>query len=102
MQELANRLNITKSFLSLIENGKKLVPLDYADKITKIFDLNNQEKEILKSTIQYSNNRVEISLNNMNESQKKVSIEFAKQINDATPEMIEDLEKILSRNSKSN
>ena len=102
MQELANRLNITKSFLSLIENGKKLIPLDYADKITKIFDLNNQEKEILKSTIQYTNNRVEISLNNMNESQKKVSIEFAKQINDATPEMIEDLEKILSRNSKSN
>lgn len=102
MQDLADRLNVTKSFLSLIENGKRLIPLDYAEKIAEVFNLNNKEKEILKSAIQYSNNKVEILLEDMNESQKKVSIEFAKQINNATPEMIEDLEKILSKNSNNN
>lgn len=100
LQDLSEQLGVGVPFLSLIENGKKLVPADYADKLTKIMSLNDDEILELKNSIDYSNKKIQIDLENMTDEQKEVSIYFARSIQGASPEMIDELRKILEGKNK--
>ena len=100
LQDLSKELGCGVPFLSLIENGKKLVPQDYVEKITKIMNLSEDEVIKLKNAIDYSNKRVQIDLDELNEEQKKISINFARSISEATPDMINEIKKILDKKPK--
>ena len=100
LQDLSEKLGVGVPFLSLIENGKKLIPLDYANKLAEIMNLNEEEILELKNSIDYSNKKIQIDLDNMTDEQKEVSIFFARSIQDASPEMLEELRKILEGKNK--
>ena len=76
------------------------MPADYADKLTKIMSLNDDEILELKNSIDYSNKKIQIDLENMTDEQKEVSIYFARSIQGASPEMIDELRKILEGKNK--
>lgn len=95
LQSLATKLDVGVPFLSLIENGKKLVPVEYGDKLIKIFNLNQETAIELRNSIDYSNKKISIDLGNMNDLQQEVSITFARTINNASQKKLEELRKLL-------
>ena len=95
LRTMAKKLEISAAFLSAMEVGRKLVPVEYAKKIRDVYNLNDEEYGTIYSSIMETNERVEIEIAQMNEAQKEVSLVFARKIENADPELIEKLKKAL-------
>lgn len=95
MQSLASKLGVGVTFLSMLETGKKMIPVDYGDKLTEILNLSNEESVELKNSIDYSNKKISINLQDMTDTQQEVSIAFARTINTASQKKLEELRKLL-------
>ena len=95
LRTMAERIGISATFLSAMEVGRKAIPIEYAKKIKEIYKLNEDDYARLYDSIIETNQRVNIELEKMNEAQKEVSIVFARRIENADPELIEKLRKVL-------
>lgn len=97
---MSQKLNVSIAFLSAMENGKKLIPNDYATKIKNAYELSEEEYERLEESIVLSNKKIEIDINSMDDLHKDVSISFARKINTASQKTLEELREILNRKEK--
>ena len=70
--DMANLMSCSISFLSAMECGSKTIPLDIADRVAKVYNLNEEEIKDLRNKIDLSNNRIQISLDEMSEEKKDV------------------------------
>ena len=95
LEDMANKLNVSKAYLSALENGKKTIPQDYADKLALAFELSNIERNDLKNSIDMSNGKIQLEILKMNEEQREVSLAFARKIFYANEEELNELKKIL-------
>lgn len=95
LEDMANKLNVSKAYLSALENGKKTIPQDYADKLALAFELSNVERNDLKNSIDISNGKIQLDILKMNEEQREVSLAFARKIFYANEEELSELKKIL-------
>ena len=96
LRQMASKLKISPAFLSAMEVGRKTIPIDYVNKIQKIYSLNDEQSLLLEKSIFETNNRVSIELAQMNEAQKDISIMFARKIKRADNNLLEKLKKILN------
>lgn len=95
LQTLSEKIGVGVSFLSALENGKKTIPVEYGDKLTKVLNLTNEQSMELKNAIDYTNRKISIDLDNLNLEQQEVSLAFARTINQATSKKLEELRKLL-------
>lgn len=51
LYDMSKDLNVSSSFISAIETGRKSIPLDFVEKIIKTYDLSNEQIEALKNTV---------------------------------------------------
>ena len=98
LRTMSKRLGISPAFLSAMEVGRKLVPADYLEIINNEYHLTPEEYKDLFVAISESNNKVSLELEKMNEAQKEVSMVFARKIDNADPELLEKLRKVLEEN----
>ena len=95
LKTLADKLEISLPYLSSMEIGRRLVTTDVINKIKNIYNLSENEYDELYMAMLDSNNKVDIELSKMNEAQREVSMVFARKIENADPELIENLRKVL-------
>ena len=95
LKTLADKLEISLPYLSSMEIGRRLVTTDVINKIKNIYNLSENEYDELYMAMLDSNNKVDIELSKMNEAQREVSMAFARKIENADPELIENLRKVL-------
>lgn len=95
LRTMAKKMNVSAAFLSALEVGRKTIPLDYVNKIKELYNLNDEETKRLEDSINETNNRVNIELDEMNEHQKELSLVFARKIKNADDDLIEKLRKVL-------
>lgn len=95
LEDMSNKLNVSKAYLSALENGKKTIPQDYADKLALAYELSNVERNDLKNSIDISNGKIQLDILKMNEEQREVSLAFARKIFYANEEELNELKKIL-------
>ena len=95
LRTMAKRLNISAAFLSAIELGKKTIPLEYADNITKEYHLSQEYHDRIVDAISEANNQIKLGLGNLNNEQKDIALLFARKIDKADPELLEKLRKAL-------
>lgn len=95
LRKMATKLDITASFLSAMEVGRKAIPLEYSSKISKIYNLSGEEIIELENSIFETNEKVSIELAIMNEAQKDVSLLFARKIKTADEKLLEKLKEAL-------
>lgn len=95
LRDMAKKMGVSAAFLSAMEVGRKNIPLVYVDKIVELYHLNEEEKAKLFEVIQETNDKVSLELSQMNESQKQVTLVFARKIQTADADLIEKLRKIL-------
>ena len=95
LKTLSAKLDISLPYLSAMEVGRKLVPLEIVLKIKELYNLTEEEYNTLYMAMLDSNNKVDIELSKMNEAQREVSMVFARKIENADPELVEKLRKVL-------
>lgn len=95
LKTLSEKLEISLPYLSAMEVGRKLVPMEIVQKIKVLYCLSDKEYDELYMAMLDSNNKVDIELSKMNEAQREVSMVFARKIENADPELIGKLRKIL-------
>lgn len=80
MKVMAEKLNVSSSFLSAVENGKKKMPDDWYQQIVTLYNLNLSNQKELKKAIEESKNSVEINIENLNSSKKELVFSFAREL----------------------
>ena len=96
LRQMAIKLGKSAAFLSAMEVGRKTIPLEYVELISNLYNLSFDEKIKLEDSINYTNSRVSIELNEMSEVQKDISIMFARKIKNADSNLLERLKEALA------
>lgn len=96
LRQMATKLGKSAAFLSAMEVGRKTIPLEYVEIISNLYDLTSDEKNMLEDSINITNSRVSIELNEMSEAQKDISIMFARKIKNADSNLLERLKEALA------
>lgn len=87
---------ISIAFLSAMEVGKKQVPIEYADKISEIYNLTEEENLELTNAIGSSNANMNLDFTKMPEDRAQASVLFARKINKLSQKSLEELRKLLT------
>ena len=94
LKNMADSLGVSSAFLSSVENGKRNIPKDWENKISDIYNLNEEEKTELINSIAITNNSINIDLNNVNNEKIQFVISLARRLTDLSEEDLKELEKI--------
>ncbi len=100
MKDMAQKLNVSTSFLSAVEVGKKNIPAKWIDEITRIYNLDENSKNELQNAYDITQQKVSLSLDSMDENQQNVSLMFARSIKNIDPNTLEKLKKLLEQEEK--
>lgn len=100
LKEMADKLEVTSSYLSAVENGKRNVPQDWFNKIVKIYDLNDLQSYELKEAIQLSQSSVKLNLKGYNNDDRNLMLALARELKDLDDDDKKQLHNILIRNKK--
>ncbi len=95
LKDMADKLNVSVSFLSAVENGKKEVPSLWEEKIADIYSLNSNEKDELAEAILKSKKEVKISLQELDDQDKDIVLEFARKFSDLDQQTKQNIMKYL-------
>jgi transcriptional regulator with XRE-family HTH domain len=95
LKNMADKLNVTPSWLSAVEMGKKSVPSTWEEKISKLYDLNEVQVGDLRKAIKNSVQSVKIDLRDKHVSDRRLVIDFAKSFDGLTKQEKEVLKNLL-------
>ena len=94
LYDMAKKLEITSSYLSAIECGKRNIPEDFIDKLQEIYNFTEEELGELKSTKEETIKEVSINIENSGFTRRILALEFARSFDDIANE---DAEKLLKQ-----
>ena len=86
-QALAKRLDMSPSYLSTIENGKRNIPTSLEEDIIRLYALSELEQKELRGAIVRSSGMVKIDFKELPEKKRQLILEIAKgNVDEATLE----------------
>ncbi|MDQ1236708.1 transcriptional regulator with XRE-family HTH domain [Paenibacillus sp. SORGH_AS306] len=95
LKNMADKLEVTSSYLSAVETGKRNVPHDWIEKITNFYQLNDESKNQLKFAIENSVPSIKIDLRNTSNQDKNLVMAFAREFKELNEEKKTQILKIL-------
>lgn len=100
LKTMAEKLNITSSYLSAIERGKRAIPVSLPDRLTSIYRLDIREQNKLHKAYDESIDRVIIKLPPNNIYKRNLALVFAKEINNLSNKQVTQLLKMITSEHK--
>lgn len=97
LEIMAKKLDVSISFLSLIESGKKKIPDGFILKLISVYNLNVIETKKLYNAIDLTNLESKISLNNLSNDKKTLILYFARNINDLDDSFIDQIINMIKK-----
>jgi transcriptional regulator with XRE-family HTH domain len=94
-KEMAEKLNISTSYLSAIENGKRNIPKETVNLILTLYNLSDKESENLRRAVMVSSGSMKIDLTDLTEKKKQAIIALTKK--DLDEEIVDKLCQILNK-----
>jgi len=95
LRDMANKVGLSISYLSSIENGLRNIPSDLTNKIVEIYSLNKEEVLKLQNAEKISVKEVSIKLDNLNKEQKELALLLSRKLQDV--DNAEELIKIIKK-----
>jgi len=83
---MAKKLEVTPSFLSAVEVGKKNVPANWLERIVELYQLPVDEKKKLEQAVADSVVSVKLNLSQIEQPQRKAALVFARNFDTLSPE----------------
>lgn len=102
MGDMAKVLDVKIPFLSAVENGKKNVPADWADKLITHYNLSLDEQEALKQAIAESRMQYKIPTKNAGIQQRRAALQFARSFDEMDDETALKILELLSQKEENN
>lgn len=102
LKNMADKLKVSSSFLSAVENGKKKMPSTWNNEIVRIYKLNHNEQTAFTKAIAETEKSMEIDLSNTSIQNRELAISFARKFDDFDDDQIEKIKKILQKGQKEN
>ena len=79
IKDMAEKLDVTASYVSAVENGKRNIPNSWGDEITKLYGLGEKERLELSEAIIHSAKTVKFSVGKASGGKKETAILFARE-----------------------
>ena len=102
MGDMAKVLGVKIPFLSAVENGKKNVPADWADKLISYYNLSADEQDSLMQAIDESRTQYKIPMDNAGIHQRKAALQFARSFDEMDDETALKILELLSQKEENN
>lgn len=96
LKDMSDRLEVTSSYLSAVEHGKREIPSTWIEKIANFYQLNSAEKATLQNAADMSNSIVKINLQGRSCETINLANAFARRLNDLDQEEIDKILKIIN------
>jgi transcriptional regulator with XRE-family HTH domain len=95
LKDMSDRLGVTASYLSAVENGKRTFPAEWAERIGNDYELDSSERAELENAITESANSVKIELSAVDGSRKNLAFAFARKFEALNEGELAKIQKIL-------
>ena len=95
LKDMAIKLNVTVSYLSAVEIGKRNIPEKWEEEIVRAYHLNLQEREELKEAIIYSKKVFKINVENFEKEEKDLILMLARKVDNMDEKEKNNLKQIL-------
>ncbi len=86
IHSMAEKLNISISYLSAIESGQRNIPNDMVDKIIKKYRLDEERSEVLRQAEAVSAKEIDIDLTSISPEQRKLVFALSRKLNEISDE----------------
>ncbi|NNU96158.1 helix-turn-helix domain-containing protein [Anoxybacillus sp. EFIL] len=100
LKHMADKLGVTSSYLSAVENGKRNVPQDWVEKIANLYSLGTEEYSELKKAAQNSQKVVKLDFEGFDLEDKDTLLALARQFKDLTEDDKMLIKNILQKRKK--
>lgn len=97
MKDMANKLNVTSSYLSAVENSNRNIPNDWVSKISELYRLSAQEKEELFESAEQSQESIKINLSSASPDQRELMLSFARTFESLDKDAVAELKRTLKQ-----
>ena len=95
LKDMDIKLNLTVSYLSAVEIGKRNIPEKWEEEIVRAYHLNLQEREELKEAIIYSKKVFKINVENFEKEEKDLILMLARKVDNMDEKEKNNLKQIL-------
>ncbi len=97
LKDMAEKLGVTSSYLSAVENGKRNATDVLVRKICKLYNLSLDEAKNLQYLAAISNQEVQICIKNESTLKKELAVSFARRFSKMNNEQIQKIYEILEK-----
>jgi len=94
LADMAKRLNVTPSFLSAVENGKRNIPKAWYELLVEAYDLDASDTTELNNAIMHSVTQIKMNIKGMPGEEQSIVYAFARRfpsLDDDTKKRIGDI-----------
>ena len=99
LKDMADKLGVTASFLSAVENGKKRMPASWTAAICSLYQLDDAQRHAFTTAIADTEQSIEMSFFGADIGKRELAVSFARKFNDIDAEQVEEIKRILARGS---
>jgi transcriptional regulator with XRE-family HTH domain len=100
LKGMADKLGVTSSYLSAVENGKRSVPQEWVSKLTELYSLDDKQYIELKDAVQKSQLNLKVDLKDFNSEEKNLMMAFAREFKELGEDDRDTIKNILLNSRK--
>ncbi len=100
LKDMADKLGVTASFLSAVENGKKRMPSSWNSLICSLYGLDYDQMDEFTRAVADSENKIELDFTNTTPAQRELAVSFARKFNDFDERQLKSFIELLRRGNE--
>lgn len=100
LKDMSARLDVTASFLSAVENGKKRMPSEWNSKLCTAYGLDADSRKLLTAAIAETESSIDLDLTDLNPANRELAVFFARRFSVLDNEQVKAIQKILRKDEK--
>jgi len=102
LYDMAQKLECTSAFISSLELGKRPVPAEFQQKVTKVYSLTAEQQTEFQHAVDQSTHSVTITLDELDNSTRDLALVFARRLKTMEEKEAERMLKFLRENGEEN
>lgn len=100
LKDMSDKLGVTSAYLSSVENAKRNVPNEWEEKLSRLYDLSETQKQELKIAIINTKEEITLKFNTKDKERHEFAVQLARKFDTLTKDEIERISEILKRGEK--
>ena len=95
LKDMADKLGVSVSFLSAVENGKKRMPSTWNTTLCKLYQMTPEQKQTFTTAIAETEESLEMDFYGVAAGKRELAVSFARKFSDFDEGQMEAIKKIL-------